>query len=133
MSARVSILRDATHKLIEGGDTSGIPDYFAENYIVNFGSSRKSGHESIRGFTKAIHAAFARLRVDLETLIEADDRVAWRRTIHGTQTGAFQGFPASGLDLTWHEMVVSRFVNGKIAEEWVVSDLAEVLLRSRKR
>lgn len=31
------------------------------------------------------------------------------------------------------DMVTSRFRDGKIAEEWVISDLAERLLLARKR
>ncbi|MFT7489878.1 MAG: putative ester cyclase [Candidatus Promineifilaceae bacterium] len=45
-----------------------------------------------------------------------------------------QGIPASGKKVTWRDMVVTRFSDDKIGEEWVVSELmGELLLKvSRK-
>jgi predicted ester cyclase len=42
------------------------------------------------------------------------------------------GFPATGRRVVWRDMIVSRFVDGVIAEDWVVTDLAERLLLARK-
>ncbi len=133
MSTSAKIIRGANTSLIAGGNVNEIEKYFNEKYVVNFGGSRKSGHAGIRGFTNTIHKAFSELSVDVEILVESGNRISWQRCIHGTQTGAFQGFPASGLRITWRDMVVSEIADGKIAEEWVVTDLAEALLRSRKR
>lgn len=133
MSALASKIRDANVQLIEGGNVEAIGEYFKTNYVVNFGGSKKNGHGAVRGFTKAIHEAFSELSVDVEILVESDDRISWQRTIRATQTGTFQGFPASGHKITWRDMVASQLEDGRITEEWVVSDLAEALLRSRKR
>ena len=76
--------------------------------------------------------AFADLEVEVEILVESDDRVAWQRVVRGTHRGAFRGFPATDRRLVWRDMVTSRFENGLIAEEWVLSDLAERLLLARK-
>lgn len=38
------------------------------------------------------------------------------------------GIPASNQRVKWQEMIVSRFENDKIVEEWVVSDLAGQLM-----
>lgn len=132
MSALAKIIRAANARLIEDGNIEEIEKYFSEKYVVNFGDSKKSGHVGIRGFTKAIHSAFTDLSVDVEIFVESGSRISWQRCIHGTQTGAFQGFPASGLRITWRDMVVSQIADDKIVEEWVVTDLAEALLRSRK-
>lgn len=64
--------------------------------------------------------------------MESGDRVAWQRTMRGRQTGPFQGFPATGRRIAWRDMVTSRLHDGRIAEEWAVSDLAERLLLARK-
>jgi len=132
MSALATIICAANERLIEDGNINEIDKYFSEKYVVNFGGSEKSGHVGIRGFTKAIRSAFSDLSVEVEILVESGSRIAWQRCFHGTQTGAFQGFPASGQRINWRDMVVSEFSDGKIAVEWVVTDLAEALLRSRK-
>lgn len=64
--------------------------------------------------------------------MEGTGRVAWQRTLRGTHRDTFQGFPPTGREIVWRDMFTSRFHNGLIAEEWVVTDLAERLLRARK-
>ena len=71
--------------------------------------------------------------MEVEILVESDDRVSWQRTLRATHQGAFKGFPASGRTLVWRDVVTSRFRNGLIVEDWVISDLAEQLLLSRKQ
>lgn len=71
--------------------------------------------------------------IDVDILLEGDDRVAWQRTLRATHEGTFKGFPATGLQIVWRDMITSQFLDGLISEEWVVTDLAEQLLLSRKR
>jgi predicted ester cyclase len=77
--------------------------------------------------------AFPNPNVEVEILLEGTDRISWQRTIRAKQEGPFKGFPASGHIIVWRDVVTSRFHNGLIAEEWVISDLAEQLLLSRKK
>jgi len=77
--------------------------------------------------------AFHDLTVEVDILVEASDRVAWQRTIRATHAGDYAGFPATGLTVVWRDMVISRFEDGLVVEDWVISDLAEQLLRARKR
>ncbi len=77
--------------------------------------------------------AFADLQVEVEMLVEGKDRVAWQRTLRGTHQGDFMGFPASGHQILWRDTVTSRFRDGLIAEDWVITDLAERVLLARKR
>jgi hypothetical protein len=39
-----------------------------------------------------------------------------------------KGIPASNRKAEWTEMVVTRFENGKIAEDWLISELAGELM-----
>ena len=43
-----------------------------------------------------------------------------------------KGIPASNKKVRWYEIVVSRFDNDKIIEEWVVSDLGFQLMLKHK-
>jgi predicted ester cyclase len=69
----------------------------------------------------------------VEILVEGVNRVAWQRTLQGTHQTAFKGFPGSERNIVWRDMVTSQFRDGLIVEEWVVTDLAERLLLSRKK
>jgi steroid delta-isomerase-like uncharacterized protein len=55
-------------------------------------------------------------------MIAEGDKVAVCFTAKGTHDGAFQGVPATGKHFVLAAMTVWRFVDGKIAEEWVFSN-----------
>jgi steroid delta-isomerase-like uncharacterized protein len=55
-------------------------------------------------------------------MIAEGDKVAVCFTAKGTHDGPFQGFPATGKRYELSAMTVWRFVDGKIAEEWLFFD-----------
>ncbi|MCB1207866.1 MAG: ester cyclase [Verrucomicrobiales bacterium] len=129
-----SIVRAANHALIENGNSDAIATYFAPDYIAHLTDQDVAGgHKLIRGMLDLYQRAFPSPKVEVEILLEGSDRVSWQRTIRAIQEGAFKGFPASGRDIVWRDVVTSRFRDGLIVEEWVISDLAEQLLLSRKK
>jgi predicted ester cyclase len=120
--------------LFEEGNREAIPDFFATDYIAHLtGQNLAGGHQLIRGMLDLYRRAFPDPKVEVEIFLEGADRVSWQRTIRAKHEGAFKGFPASGREILWRDVVTSRFRGALIAEEWVISDLAEQLLLSRKR
>jgi len=109
-----------------------IEDFFAIDYIVHVTDNSMKGHNVIRGFLGTLRKTFPEIEIEVKVLIESGDRISWQRTLRGVQSGAFLGFPASDQHVVWRDMVTSRFCDGLIAEEWVVTDLAERLLLTRK-
>lgn len=127
-----SIIESANEALIANGDVDTIPQFFQPDYRVHLTGGHMQGHQAIRKYFDLLQRAFSDRRVEVEILTESNTRIAWQRTFHATHAGAYQDFPASGRELVWRDMVVSELRDGKIAEEWVVSDLAERLLLARK-
>ena len=66
-------------------------------------------------------------------MFEGEERVALQETVQATHKGNLKGFPASDRRNVWCDMKVSQFRDGPIAEEWVITDLAEQLLLARKQ
>jgi len=129
----VSVIHEANTALFEQGRMESIEQYFTPDYVAHItGRDIKGGHDGIREVVGKTRAAFSGLQVEVEILLEAETRIAWQRTMKGKQGCAYQGFPASGREILWRDMIVSQFRDGKIAEEWVVTDLAENLLLARK-
>jgi hypothetical protein len=58
--------------------------------------------------------------------------VAWQRTHRAVHAGALLGFPATGGELVWRDVINSRFEAGRIAEAWGITDLVERLILARK-
>ncbi len=74
--------------------------------------------EMLSGFTQAMPDA----REKVEDQLADGDKVFTRFSGRGAHTGELMGMGASGKELTWTGMVVSRFSEGLIAEEWVEWD-----------
>lgn len=118
--------------LLIDGRLGAVGDFFAADYVAHGTDRDMAGHAAIRRFVAAYRRAFPDLRVDVEVLAIAKDRVAWQRTLRATHKGDYKGFVATGRPLVWRDMVVSRFEEGLMAEDWVSTDLAERLLRAAK-
>lgn len=128
-----SRIEAANAALLANGDVDAVDRFFAPDYVAHGTGRDMAGHGAVRRLVGMYRRAFPDLRVEVEILVKARDRVAWQRTIRATHMGDFKGFPATGRRIVWRDMVTSRFRDGLIAEDWVISDLAERLLRARRR
>ncbi len=128
-------LRHLTSEVIEAGNMEAISTGFSETYTAHAGDKTYEGHQFIEDWTRQVHAAIHDIKVlSLDILSQQGDKVTWQRRMRGTHMAGLRGIPASERKVTWQEMVVSRFENDKIAEEWIVSELAgELLLKQPKK
>jgi predicted ester cyclase len=83
--------------------------------------------EHVREDTQMLHTAFPDLRFTEEDLIGEGELVAVRFTASGTQTGPLQGRPPTGEHVTWHGLVLSRVVDGRIVGEWHALDPSDLM------
>lgn len=128
-----SRIEAANATLIADGDLDAVGEFFTPDYVGHGTDQDLEGHSAIRRFLGMLQRAFPDLQVDVEILVEGKDRIAWQRRLRGTQQRDFMGFPACDREVMWRDMITSRFRDGLIAEEWVITDLAERLLLARKR
>src|SRR2546428_7266244 len=71
-----------------------------------------------KGFIDAVSG----FQETVEDQIAEGDKVATRLSGRGIHSGNVMGAPPTGKQLTWRALVLSRLVDGKIAEEWVEFD-----------
>ena len=129
-----SKIQAANSAVMGKGSLDAIGEFFAPDYVVHLtDQDMTGGHAAIRRVLNLYRRAFPDLQVEVEILVKAKDRVAWQRTLRATRQGDFKGFPATGRRIVWRDMVTSRFRDGLIAEDWVITDLAGRLLLARKR
>jgi steroid delta-isomerase-like uncharacterized protein len=129
----VSKIHAANSVLLTDGNLDAIGEFFTPDYVAHLtDQDMTGGHEAIRTVVGMYQRAFPNVQVDIDILVEGNDRVAWQRTLRATHQGDFKGFPATGREVVWRDMVVSRFRDGLIAEDWVITDLAERLLLAGK-
>ena len=129
-----ALIRHTAEQLIGKGNLDAIADAFSENYTAHAEGKSYHGHKFIEDFTKLLQKAIPDIEVkEIDFLVQTEDKVAWQRTLVGTHESNMMGLPPSGKRIVWNEMVVSRFENGKIIEEWVVSELLGQLLLQRPK
>jgi len=124
-------IRRANEELIGRGNLGILDEIFAIDYVAHAGEKEYSGHSFIKRFVNQIRTAIPDIRVaEVKFLARDVNTIVWQRTLRGTNEEEMQGIPPSGKKVKWVDMVVTRFKNEKIAEEWVVSELmGELLLK----
>jgi predicted ester cyclase len=88
------------------------------------------GIRGVEGLTEMVEryrSAISGLTVEIEHQFTEGDYVASRYTIHGTHTGELMGAPASGNDVAFSGITVSRCRDGKLVEEWEITDTLGLL------
>ena len=121
-------IQRANEELLNKGNLELVEELFAPTYVFHGAEGdSEGGPDAIKAFLTSIRTAFPDLRVEVEILTTEGDKVAWQRTHRGTHQGEYLGVPASGRLITWRSMIVTRYEEGKIVEEWGVSDRAERL------
>ncbi len=127
-------IKIGNEELIGKGRLGVIDEIFATDYIVHAGGKNYKGHGFIKRWARQLRSAIPDIRVvKVEFHIQAGDAIAWQRTLSGTHKANMMGIPPSGRKVEFRDMVASRFDGGKIAEEWVVSELAGELLSKSPR
>ncbi len=81
------------------------------------------GIDGARELVETYRSGLAGLRVTIEHQIADGDHVATRYTCRGRHEGDIMGTPATGRDVEISGLVISRFQDGKVVEEWEVSDV----------
>ena len=82
-----------------------------------------TGAQALKEVFTRLHRIFADLEVTVEDLIAEGDKVVSRNSVTGTHQGEYMGLAPTGKSVTYNEIFIFRFVNGRIAETWGVVDV----------
>ncbi len=89
--------------------------------------TQANGAQLLKDVFGKLHRAFPDLRVTLEDLIAEEDKVVGRNSVTGTHRGEYMGIPPTGRSVTYDEIFIARFRDGRIAETWgVVNVLSQM-------
>jgi predicted ester cyclase len=113
-------LTEASRGNYEVLDTILTPDY-----VVHPEEAR--GAAGLQEMVNGYRAALGNLRVDIEQQFSAGDRVATVSTIRGVHQGDLTGTPPTGREVAFAMITISRFEDGRIAEEWEIADTVALL------
>jgi predicted ester cyclase len=78
-------------------------------------------------FSKSLFQGFPDIKQKIEDVLVEGDKVVYRTTIQGTNTGKFLGAPATGKAIKMNDFTLLRIANGQIVEMWYETNLLEVM------
>ncbi|MDG4821704.1 ester cyclase [Asanoa sp. WMMD1127] len=124
VEANVALMRTAFETL-ERGDVDACAKMLTEDFLANLPGLPEplQGREIWEAGTRSMLEGFPDLRVGIEDIFGAGDKVAVRLRFSGTHTGPFQGVPATHRRVSFTSIEMYRIAGDKIAEEWVSPDM----------
>ena len=110
------------------GDVSNVGAFYAADYTSDYlPYSEKRGLDGIREMVLGARVAFPDYHEDLIEMIAEDDRVAVRLRISGTHLGYWGPIPPTGKRVSYEEMLILRFRDGKVVHQRGVPDNLSML------
>jgi steroid delta-isomerase-like uncharacterized protein len=103
------------------GDFSKLDEIYGPGFVAHAGAKSYSLDEDNRSGL-AIRAAVPDLQVMVDRLIGEGDLVAVHWRARGTNSVAAAGMPGKGATLEVEGMTIFRFRDGRIVEEWSLTD-----------
>ena len=123
-----SIVRRWVEEGWNKGNLAVIDQVYATSYVQHEPSPMQvTSSDALKPYVGGYRAAFPDLHFTIDDLVAEGDKVVWRFTSTGTQTGAFMGMPATGKTGTVTGMVMFHLENSRIVEGWVNIDTLGLL------
>lgn len=101
-----------------------IDEIFAPTVVFN---GQPVTREALKQLVAGRRLAFPDLHVTVEDQVAEGDKVSTRRTWQGTHQGVYRGVAPTGKHVTWTQISIVRFEDGKVVEDWVVTDEAGLM------
>jgi len=115
-------------KAYETGNIEAVMKFTAPNYTLHPGAGGEPMNSDERKRDETVFfSAFSQIKAIVEDQIAEGDKVASRITMHCTQTGEYQGIPATRKRITIPYIDILQIKDQKITEEWVEFDMMSIL------
>lgn len=86
------------------------------------GTTRTTNAAELESIVASWHAAFPDFRFDIHSITANDHVAAVHATLHGTHSGPWGGFPATGRSIAVEHAFFLRVEGGLIVEVWEILD-----------
>jgi ubiquinone/menaquinone biosynthesis C-methylase UbiE/predicted ester cyclase len=110
--------RRALEEVCSGKNLDGIPSVYHPDFVDHVNRLTYRGHDGARRSVALYLELFPDLRFDVDEQVTEGDRVASRWTLRGTHRGR---------KVELRGIVISRFEDERIIEDWAASDTMELV------
>ncbi len=122
-----AIARRIFEEIETQGNLNAADEVFSSDFVGHMPMGDLHGPASMKQFVTSLRTGFPDLYSTVEDQVAEDDRVVTRFRARGTHRGEFMGVPASGKPMDISGIIVCRFANGKIIEQWGMPDLLSLM------
>ena len=123
-AAHTAIARRWSEELWGRGDLAVADEIIAPDYVRHDAGDPfpARGREDVKRIVTLLRAMLPDLRIEVEDMVAAGDKVVTRYTGVVTDTRGYMGRPPTGRTIRTPAIQVFRFRDGQIAESWAVRD-----------
>jgi predicted ester cyclase len=82
-----------------------------------------TGAQALKQVWAMLLRIYPDIHLTVEDLIAEGDKVVGRTTVTGTHSAEFMGVAPTGKTVTYNEIFIFRFANGRVVETWGVVDV----------
>jgi len=127
----LAVMRHYYDEIVNRGNLAVADTIFTPDYVShhNDPAHLPPGPAGVKAFVAATRGGFPDLRITVDQIFAEGDQVASMWTMQGTQTGEWFGTPPTGKRARWVGVVITRFADGKIAEDWYNFDQLSLLMQ----
>ena len=100
-----------------------IDEIFHPDAVLHSPAGTAPAAAAVKTAWSMLLTAFPDIQVTAEDTITEGDKVVLRNTVTATHQGEYRGLPPTGTEITYGEIFIIRFVDGKVAEGWGLVDL----------
>ena len=109
---------------VQSGNNIDLVDEICSPEFVNHSAPPgiPADREGIKIVTAMFRRAFPDSYFTVEDMVAEGDKVATRKTFHGTHGGEFMGIPPSGRGVSMGLIDIVRISDGRVVEHWSMGD-----------
>ena len=108
------------------GDFSALDEILTPDFVIHTPDEVR-GADGLAKMVETYRSAIPDMKLTIDHQFAAGEYVASRFTVRGTDQGGLMGLPASGRKVAFTGITISRCSDGKIAEEWELTDAVGLL------
>jgi len=128
MSSQVKALAtQILENLYSKGDMSVVDEIVSNDYVYRAPGLEVRGPGELKEFVTEYRTAFPDLNVRIDDMLIDGEKVATCFTMSGTHEGDFDGLAPTHKTVEATGVLISRYENGKLVEDWDQFDMLGLL------
>lgn len=127
LAANKAIVMRTHEEIWGGGNLDLINELYSPDYVAHWAYGEDTDREGIASMITEARTAFPDMTEEVVHIVAEGDFVVTHFISSGTFTGEMNGLEPSGKKMSRPEIAVHKIINGKIVEQWTVSDQLSVM------